>query len=218
MNPWTYLKGYTSDGTFEKVRNEVFGQVKTSTGKLYGKTYTLPRLCGLVVETTKDMPNAKSLGFSYNKVTKIPAIKCPTILEIWRQVEEDFGMSFNFVLVNFYRGHEDYINWHNDREAFTGDVISISLGCTRVFELKDNEKAWSYPLECGDLFHMHGRRGDTPGCQETHKHRVPKMTRSALKKLLGDSAQSPHTIENYIKIAKDKKINLERINLTFRQL
>lgn len=49
------------------------------------------------------------------------------------------GSSFNSVLLNRYKGGNDYVGWHSDDEKLYGsqpEIASVSFGCERDFLLK----------------------------------------------------------------------------------
>jgi alkylated DNA repair dioxygenase AlkB len=79
---------------------------------------------------------------------------------------------FNQITVNWYRDGNDFIAYHSDYEdkMATTDVMVISLGATRNFDLKKKGEltTTTVPLTHGDILVMHG---DT---QKEYRHRVPK--------------------------------------------
>ena len=49
------------------------------------------------------------------------------------------GSSFNSLLLNRYKGGNDYVGWHSDDEklyALNQEIASVSFGCERDFLLK----------------------------------------------------------------------------------
>lgn len=49
------------------------------------------------------------------------------------------GSSFNSLLLNRYKGGNDYVGWHADDEKLYGptpEIASLSFGCERDFFLK----------------------------------------------------------------------------------
>uniref|UniRef100_A0A1I8GH21 Fe2OG dioxygenase domain-containing protein n=1 Tax=Macrostomum lignano TaxID=282301 RepID=A0A1I8GH21_9PLAT len=73
-------------------------------------------------------------------------------------VETATGKRFNSVLVNVYQNGSQFVGWHADDEAVLGErpfIASVSIGCTRTFELKAN------------LLTMSG------DCQANFFHRIP---------------------------------------------
>ncbi len=115
------------------------------------------------------------------------------ILPLKKQVESHLSTHFNFVLCNLYRDGDDYIGWHDDGEKELGPnpvIASISLGASRLFELKHKEKnvKKSLVLNAGSLLVMSGKT------QKYWKHRLPKAKSCqesrinlTFRKILGDN-------------------------------
>ncbi|TLX26626.1 alpha-ketoglutarate-dependent dioxygenase AlkB [Chryseobacterium indologenes] len=98
------------------------------------------------------------------------------LLSLKERIEKEFGYSFNGVLLNLYRDHNDSVAWHRDKESRYGRrpvIASVSLGQTRNFDFrkKDHHQSkYSLPLAHGSLLIM---RGDL---QEQWEHRIAKST------------------------------------------
>jgi alkylated DNA repair dioxygenase AlkB len=63
----------------------------------------------------------------------------PTLLEIKTRVEQESGIAFNRVLLNFYRDGNDSVSWHSDTIPVDGKhhaVASVTFGDTRVFKVR----------------------------------------------------------------------------------
>ncbi|KAL8099994.1 hypothetical protein AgCh_032307 [Apium graveolens] len=64
----------------------------------------------------------------------------PPLTEIREAVHKALpGSSFNSVLLNRYKGGDDYVGWHADDEKLYGstpEIASVSFGCERDFLLK----------------------------------------------------------------------------------
>jgi len=111
------------------------------------------------------------------------------MLILKNKLEELTNFKFDYVLINYYRDGNDYIAYHSDREAIgegKNIICSISLGATRKFVLKHNDKniaKQEFMLENGSLIIMKGNN-----TQKFWKHTITKTT----------------------------KISQPRINLTFR--
>ncbi|XP_024631742.1 DNA oxidative demethylase ALKBH2 isoform X4 [Medicago truncatula] len=127
------------------------------------------------------------------------------------------GSSFNSLLLNRYKGGDDYVGWHADDEKLYGptpEIASLSLGCDRDFVLK--KKPSKKP---------HGM--------------VPSVTRDgsdepASKRLKKSSNSDQHTfrlkhgsllvMRGYTQrdwihsVPKRAKAEATRINLTFRRV
>jgi alkylated DNA repair dioxygenase AlkB len=87
---------------------------------------------------------------------------------------KDFDMEFNICLLNHYSNGKQNINWHSDREE-NGDtkvIASVSLGSTRTFQLKHQDKLFKavtqVKLISGSLFIMRDP------CQSQYYHRITK--------------------------------------------
>ena len=147
---------------------------------MYGKQIITPRLTAWYGDKGKDYT------FSGTKFAPLPWTK--ELLQIRGKVEQIADVTFNTVLLNYYRDGNDSVAWHSDDEYELGIkpvIASVSLGQARRFDVRhkvDHQKKYSVNLENGSLLLM---RGDL---QHSWEHRIAKST----------------------------KILKERINLTFR--
>jgi len=147
---------------------------------MYGKQIITPRLTAWYGDKGKDYT------FSGTKFDPLPWTK--ELLQIRAKVEQIADVTFNTVLLNYYRDGSDSVAWHSDDEYELGIkpvIASVSLGQARRFDVRhkvDHQKKYSVNLENGSLLLM---RGDL---QHSWEHRIAKST----------------------------KILKERINLTFR--
>lgn len=101
------------------------------------------------------------------------------------------GTSFNSVLCNLYRDGQDSMGWHADDEAVLGRnpiIASVSFGATRRFDLRPKR----------------GVAGEKRSIALEHGSLL----------LMGGDLQ--HHWQH--QIAKTKRVNEPRINLTFRQI
>lgn len=97
------------------------------------------------------------------------------------ELERCLGVSFNFVLLNYYRDHNDSMGWHADNEPELGRepvIASISLGAARDFRIRTARKVagqrrTSRVLELGhgSLLVMQGKS------QALYQHALPKSSR-----------------------------------------
>lgn len=133
---------------------------------LYGKKHAIPRYHAWYGD-----PGAQ---YSYSGIQLPRHDWTPTLTAIKKQIEEQSGISFNSVLLNFYRDGNDSNGWHadNEKELIRPiHVASISIGAARdmqfrrVGETKTLEKIY---LENGSLLVM-----KSP-CQENFQHQIPK--------------------------------------------
>ena len=137
-----------------------------------GEEYTQPRLtCWFGDEATP---------YTYSGLTLIPNNFSPLLNMIRDNIKQKCGLTFNSLLANLYRNEKDSVDWHADDEKSLGPnptIASVSLGCTRTFELRQNpSEGYDYtcsqhidiPLPSGSLLLMEG------AVQEDWQHRVPK--------------------------------------------
>jgi alkylated DNA repair dioxygenase AlkB len=87
------------------------------------------------------------------------------------------GVTFNSVLLNFYRNGRDAMGWHSDDEPELGMnpvIASVNLGATRRFMLRyktDHQFKYELELQHGSLLIMRG------ALQHFWQHQVPKTNR-----------------------------------------
>ena len=90
------------------------------------------------------------------------------------KVESYTGMTFNGVLLNYYRDGNDSVTWHSDKDTIPGlktEIASVSFGQARNFDFRNKEnhcKQYSLELENGSLLLM---KGDL---QKFWEHRIAK--------------------------------------------
>lgn len=101
----------------------------------------------------------------------------PTLLEIKARVEETSGITFDRVLLNYYRDGNDSVAWHSDTLPSDGmhhPSASVTFGDTRLFRVRHKERKdipqLDIPLTHGSFLLM----GKT--MQEHYEHHVPKTT------------------------------------------
>ncbi len=150
--------------------------------QMYGKTLLTPRLTAWYGDS------GKSYQFSGTKFNPIPWTKELFLLK--EKIKAATGISFNSVLLNYYRNGNDSVAWHSDNERELGKdphIASLSIGQSRRFEFRharDHSRKYGLTLENGSLLIM---KGDL---QHHWEHRIPKS----------------------------KKETAARINLTFRSI
>ncbi|MES3006423.1 MAG: alpha-ketoglutarate-dependent dioxygenase AlkB [Pseudomonadota bacterium] len=129
--------------------------------------------------------------YAYSGLALTPLPWTAPLLRVRQRAEALAGQSFNAVLANYYRDGKDSVGWHSDDERELGlhpVIASVSLGVTRVFEMKHaHDKSMPtlrLPLTHGSVLIMAG------GTQEYWRHQLPK----------------------------DVALTLPRVNLTFRKI
>ncbi|TCD05878.1 alpha-ketoglutarate-dependent dioxygenase AlkB [Pedobacter frigidisoli] len=116
--------------------------------------------------------------YDYTSIRKsAPNRWTPELLMIKRIVEPIAGVTFNSVLLNYYRDGKDSVAWHSDNEKALGThptIASVTFGQVRAFDIRnkaDHSEKYSVRLEHGSLLLM---KGDL---QSKWEHRIAKSTR-----------------------------------------
>ena len=100
------------------------------------------------------------------------------LLEIKLKVENHTGISFNGVLLNYYRDGNDSVSWHSDKDTIVGlktEIASVSFGQQRNFDFRNKEnhkQQYSLELGNGSLLLM---KGDL---QKYWEHRIAKSSKT----------------------------------------
>ncbi len=143
---------------------------KQTKQKLWDKEYITPRLTAWYGDFGTDYSLA-------GKVTD-PLPWTEDLLMLRGKVEAEAGISFNSVLLNYYRDGNDSVAWHSDRESVLGKnpvIASVSFGQTRSFDIRrkdDHKEHYSVKLEHGSFLLMKA------GLQELWEHRIAKSTKT----------------------------------------
>ncbi len=100
------------------------------------------------------------------------------LLAIKARVEEECGIGFDRVLLNYYRDGNDSVSWHSDTLPADGRhhaIASVTFGETRVFKVRHKSRKdvgqLEIPLTHGSFLLM----GET--VQDHYEHHVPKTAR-----------------------------------------
>lgn len=134
--------------------------------KMFGKWVDQPRLMSWQA--------VDDLKYSYSGITLNPRPFSSVVSQIASKIQQKTGVSFNSVLINYYRNGQDSMGWHADDEPELGAdpiIASVSLGEARDFLLRHNarkELTLKLPLPSGSLLLM-GK-----GIQKNWKHALPK--------------------------------------------
>ena len=136
---------------------------------MYGKEVLTPRLTAWFGDQETD----HSIQGDGSK----PLPWTDDLLAIKEKVDEATGITFNSVLLNYYRNGNDSVSWHDDMDGIPGRnrvVASISLGAVRVFDVRnkaDHNLKFSIPLQNGSFLLM---KGDF---QLNWQHRIAKSNK-----------------------------------------
>ena len=132
-----------------------------------GKKVTQPRL----------MAWAGSVPYHYSGQTLFPLEPGPVLQSLWRQIEAREAMTFNHVVINYYRDGSDNVGMHADDEPELGDnpkIVAVSLGAKRRFVLERKRKPRGEPRT--SLWLGHGSYMVMGGTlQHTWRHALPKV-------------------------------------------
>ena len=150
---------------FATLRQEIDWQ--QSKIRIAGRMIKIPRLNAWYGD--------KQAHYRYSGTSFKPLDWLPELLQIKKKIEYLSGDAYNSVLANLYRNGQDSVAWHADNEPHLGQnpsIASVSLGETRVFQLKHRLKK-SLPridieLPGNSLLMMAGR------IQHHWQHQVPK--------------------------------------------
>jgi alkylated DNA repair dioxygenase AlkB len=137
---------------------------------MYGKDIITPRLTAWYGDA------GSSYTFSGTKFDPLPWTD--ELLQIKQQVEKITAVTFNTVLLNYYRNGNDSVAWHSDDEYELGQnpvIASVSFGQVRRFDVRnktDHQQKYAVELENGSLLLM---KGDM---QRHWEHRIAKSNKT----------------------------------------
>lgn len=174
-NRFQYYPDCFQSSLYDSLLQELTPICQQYTIKIFGKEVLTPRISAFIVFNDK----AKfDYAYSQANMNPISYTKTPIISSIKNEVENILNIKFNGCLAHIYRDGQDYIGWHNDREAISpplNHVVSISFGTSRKFRFRriGDTKGWKHEfnLNSGDMLYMYGE------CQQIYKHTVPKQLR-----------------------------------------
>lgn len=132
--------------------------------QMYDKEVVTPRLTAWFGDVTEDN---EPYGEGKSPWTK-------ELLLIKSKVEAYTGITFNGVLLNYYRDGNDSVAWHSDKDTVPGmktEIASVSFGQPRMFDFRSKEnpkQKYSLELGHGALLLM---KGDL---QKYWEHRIAK--------------------------------------------
>ena len=156
-----------SNYLLDQFKNKVPWEQKTV--RMYNKEIATPRLTAWYGDP--------GTNYSFTGMALDPMPWTDELLMMKERVEALAGVSFNSVLLNYYRNGNDSVAWHRDNERILGKnpvIASVSLGQARNFDIRlqsDHNQKYSVRLENGSYLLM---KGDL---QEHWEHRIAKSTR-----------------------------------------
>jgi alkylated DNA repair dioxygenase AlkB len=137
--------------------------------RVFGKTYTQPRLTALYGERGKP--------YTYSGITMNPHPFTPLLEKLQARLRGYTDETFTTCLLNLYRDGKDSNGWHADNEKSLGPepvIASVSLGEVRRFKLKHRDRKdlrTAIDLPHGSLLLMQGKT------QQKWLHEIPKTRR-----------------------------------------
>ncbi|XP_031395393.1 DNA oxidative demethylase ALKBH2 isoform X2 [Punica granatum] len=136
----------------------------------------------------------------------------PPLKEILEMVHKALpGNRFNSLLLNRYKGGNDYVGWHSDDEKLYGsapEIASVSFGCEREFFLKKKPSKISHAV----------RTDGEPASKRARKN-TDSDQRSFMLKHGSMLVMRGYTQRDWIhSVPKRAKVEAVRINLTFRHV
>ncbi|SOD13966.1 alpha-ketoglutarate-dependent dioxygenase AlkB family protein [Pedobacter xixiisoli] len=137
--------------------------------RMYDKQVITPRLSAWYADAET---------YDYTSLRKsAPNLWTPALLKIKAMVEPIAEVSFNSVLLNYYRDGRDSVAWHSDNETALGShptIASVTFGQVRSFDIRkkaEHQETYSVRLEHCSLLLM---KGDL---QSKWEHRIAKATK-----------------------------------------
>ena len=144
-----FLAGEEADRALAAAAQEQYVQEQI---RIHGRTHDIPRLTMWYSEDGST--------YTYSGIAMEPKPFPPFVREMNDRIAHEAGLSFNSVLINFYRDGNDKVGWHSDDERELGGEIhiaSVSLGAERVFRMRwrsDHSRVVDLPLGHGSLLLM----------------------------------------------------------------
>ena len=145
----SFLPDEEADRALAEAAREPYVQEKIN---IHGRTHDIPRLTMWYGEDGST--------YTYSGIAMEPKPFPPFVREINERITRESDLSFNSVLINFYRDGNDKVGWHSDDEKELGreiHIASVSLGAERVFRMRrraDHSKVVDLALGHGSLLVM----------------------------------------------------------------
>ena len=118
-----------ADGLLAKLKDGI--EWTQNTIRFYGKESLVPRMEAWYGDEGK--------SYAYSGIHMDPKPWTEELIIIKHKIEPLAGVSFNSVLINYYRNGKDRVAWHSDDERELGKnpvIGSVSLGAERKSKLR----------------------------------------------------------------------------------
>lgn len=201
------LQGELAEGIFDKVEKEVLWQTMSHRGG------DVPRLVAVQCEIA---PDGSVPIYRHPADEAPPSLPfSPTVTKIRAEVERQIGHSLNHVLIQLYRGGQDFISEHSDKTLDIAPdtfIVNVSLGAQRTMVFREKP-----PLR-----REKSGEGTTAG-PPRNTQRVPLPHNSMCKMGLSTNMRWTHSIRKDGRMAAEKSdaelaFHGARISLTFRKI
>lgn len=160
--------GVPPEGVLQKLIMET--PWKQENVSVWGKTFKQPRLVSWYGDSGK--------SYHYSGISLDPLPWTNLLSQIRLKVQDFANITFNSVLLNYYRDNNDSMGLHSDDEKELGPnpiIASLSFGAERPFLLKSKTDIAAKPvriiLASGSILLM---KGET---QKNYKHGIAKQSR-----------------------------------------
>ena len=163
------LESNQADILLASLRQEI--EWTQNTIRFYGKESLVPRLEAWYGDPGK--------SYSYSGIHMNPKPWTQNLIQIKKAIEPIAKVTFNSVLINYYRDGKDRVAWHSDDEKELGQnpvIGSISLGAERKFKMrhrqyKTNGLKYEIMLNHGSFLLMKGTT------QHHWMHEIPRTAK-----------------------------------------
>lgn len=162
-----WLQAKDAERCFELLQSDLDWQQPEL--RLYGRSVPIPR--------RQVWMGDAHCSYRYSGLLFEPVPWHPLVLQLTNQLNQQTGLGFNAVLLNWYANGQEHMGWHSDDEPELGrapQIASLSLGEERWFELSHKTQGMQFKLmlQHGSLLLMGG------DCQRFWRHRVAKMAKA----------------------------------------
>ena len=168
-----YHTQFFAKGTADRLLLNLKEKIEWSqnTIRFYGKESLVPRLEAWYGDPGK--------SYAYSGIHMNPKPWTEDLLEIKQAIEKQACVTFNSVLINYYRDGKDRVAWHSDDEKELGQnpvIGSVSLGTARKFKLR--HKQYKVNGHKAEILLQHGSFLLMKGPTQHHwMHEIPRTAK-----------------------------------------
>ncbi len=168
-----YYSQFFAKGTADRLLPDLKEKIEwtQNTIRFYGKESLVPRLEAWYGDPGK--------SYAYSGIHMNPKPWTEDLLEIKQAIEKQACVTFNSVLINYYRDGKDRVAWHSDDEKELGQnpvIGSVSLGTARKFKLR--HKQYKVNGHKAEILLQHGSFLLMKGPTQHHwMHEIPRTAK-----------------------------------------